>query len=500
MTAKWMKNMPWLGYADCWKEFSDTFEERKEETDMEKESPLKGVVFQDEDGTLYTIQFEIKAGAQGRIYAVEDQNQKEYALKQIFQFDESQIRNVMKCGQDRKKFFEELKQTDNIYYAWPLKIVRTLPGKYNCGYIMERFPLDNCVNYEQIEHDFDEWDYEELCRVSIQLCRGFYGIHQGGYCYKDVNKGNIKFDMKNQKLYIIDLDNMTVSNTKISSAVWGTPGFISPEVSRREVYPNEHSDSFSIAILLFYMWSKGHPFEEGKHFLENLDDIVDYMKNPVFIFHPTDKSNSAETEDGDFEDVIYWWNALPEMMRKYFINTFVDILEEPQKRMTTGQWVNNLNKIREHHLMKCPKCGKMIAKDAPYCGFCGEDKAPTPVTIVNDSLTTQEKPKTVTVQLMEIRENGKIVKRYATNKERDIAGSDLSEKLSKYPVALRFERYDDGRMVLRNMMSYLNWRVETTEGIIRNLLPRGRVAINRARKITLECGVSLTFGDYEIPQ
>ena len=136
MTAKWMKNMPWLGYADCWKEFSDTFEERKEETDMEKESPLKGVVFQDEDGTLYTIQFEIKAGAQGRIYAVEDQNQKEYALKQIFQFDESQIRNVMKCGQDRKKFFEELKQTDNIYYAWPLKIVRTLPGKYNCGYII----------------------------------------------------------------------------------------------------------------------------------------------------------------------------------------------------------------------------------------------------------------------------------------------------------------------------------------------------------------------------
>lgn len=474
----------------------------------EKKNGLAGTVFQDEKGEKYTILSELNAGSQGKTCLIEDKNQKKYVLKLIFEFDkakENQIRNVMKCREKRRATFDDLEKTYRIYCSWPLYIVNTFQGKYNGGYIMDYFPLGECVNYEHIEHDFDEWDYEELCRVSEQLCRGFSGFHNAGYCYKDVSKNNILFDMKNQKMYIIDLDNTTLSDGKIESDVWGTPGFMAPEISRKEVYPNEESDFFSIAVILFYIWSKGHPFE-GKAFVEDFLDLKEYMKNPVFIFHPTDKSNSAETDEGDFEDVVYWWNALPEMMKKLFTKAFVDKLEERRNRISVTQWIARFQEIKENHLMKCPKCGKSIAKDASYCGFCGEDKPVIRVESakkVKPDTSTSSIKKAKAVQVMEVRENGQVVKKFAADKERDLSGNDLSGRLSRYKTALRFEIYNDNgkkRMVLRNMIPYLNWRVVTNDDKSVNLPPRGRVAIDRAKKIILESGVSLTFAEYLVEE
>lgn len=55
-------------------------------------------------------------------------------------------------------------------------------------------------------------------------------------------------------------------------------------------------------------------------------------------------------------------------------------------------------------------------------------------------------------------------------------------------------------MVLRNMIPYLNWRVVTNDDKSVNLPPRGRVAIDRAKKIILESGVSLTFAEYLVEE
>ena len=473
----------------------------------EEKKNLIGSTFQDESGEEYRILSEMDSGAQGTIYLVEDSKlHKQYTLKLLSGFNkekEDRIRKVMKLHEDKKGLYEELRREYQIHYSWPLKIVNTIPGRLNGGYIMECFPLGDCINYEQIENDFNEWDYKELCRVSIQMCRGLSGFHNGGYCSKDVSRDNLRFDMKTKSFYIIDLDNVAVENGNVESAVWGTPGFMAPEISRREVNPNRDSDFFSIAVILFYMWSKGHPFE-GKVFVEDFVELGEYMRNPVFIFHPTDKSNTAETKGDDYEDVIYWWNALPEKLKEQFRVAFVDTLETPKERISVTQWITDFQEIEENGLMKCPKCGKMIAKDASYCGFCGEEKKPIQASAPEKN-TTKAKKVTKEVWVMEVCEDGNVVKRFWTDMEREISGEELSDRLKKYKTALKFERYVDAQgaeqMALRNMMPYLNWTViKADDGTSVSIPPSGRVGVKKASNIILERGVTITFGQYSVEE
>ena len=474
----------------------------------EEKKNLIGSTFQDESGEEYRILSEMDKGTQGIIYLVEDSKwHKRYALKSLSGFNkerEDRIRKVMKLHEDKKGLYEELKREYQIYYSWPLKMVNSIPGRLNGGYIMECFPLKDCINYEQIENDVGEWDYQELCRVSIQMCRGFSGFHNGGYCYKDVSRDNLRFDMKTKSFYIIDLDNVARENEKGESEVWGTEGFMAPEISRREVYPNRDSDFFSIAVILFYMWSKGHPFE-GKVFVEDFVKLGEYMRNPVFVFHPTDKSNTAETKDKYFASVIYWWNALPENLKALFRKAFVNTLEIPKDRISVTQWITEFQKIEEKGLMKCSKCGKMIAKDAPYCGFCGEEKNPSPVSDpVKVKKTTKSKKTIKKIRVMEVCEDGKAVKIFRTDIERDISGEELSERLKGYKTALRFEKYvkqGTEKMALRNMMPYVNWTViKAEDGKAVSLRPSGLVGTERARQIFLERGVTLTFAQQSVEE
>lgn len=474
----------------------------------EEKKNLIGSTFQDESGEAYRILSKIGGGTQGAIYLVEDSKlHKQYALKLLYGFNkkiEDRTREIMKLHEKKRGLYEELRGEYQIDYSWPLKIVNAIPGRTNGGYIMEYFPLGDCINYEQIENDFDEWDYKELCRVSIQMCRGFSGFHNAGYCYKDVSRDNLWFDMKTKSFYIIDLENVAVENGDVESAVWGTPGFMAPEISRREVNPNRDSDFFSIAVILFYMWSKGHPFM-GKKFVENLVQIGEYMENPVFIFHPTDKSNTAETEEEYFASVIYWWNALPENLKELFQKAFVNTLETPKDRISVTQWITEFQKIEEKGLMKCSKCGKMIAKDAPYCGFCGEEKNPSPVSDpVKVKKTTKSKKTIKKIRVMEVCEDGKAVKIFRTDIERDISGEELSERLKGYKTALRFEKYvkqGTEKMALRNMMPYVNWTViKAEDGKAVSLRPSGLVGTERARQIFLERGVTLTFAQQSVEE
>ena len=79
----------------------------------------------------------------------------------------------MKLHEDKKGLYEELRREYQIHYSWPLKIVNTIPGRLNGGYIMECFPLGDCINYEQIENDFNEWDTRSCAEYRYRCAEGF---------------------------------------------------------------------------------------------------------------------------------------------------------------------------------------------------------------------------------------------------------------------------------------------------------------------------------------
>ena len=452
----------------------------------------------DEDGGEYRI---IKAlddgeGGQGIVYEVSDSQNKEWCLKwveDLSQEEISSLRNVRKIGIDHRQYFEDFVAKEGIYYTWPLHMVTRILdpsgnpvqiGSGEIGYIMTKWPLEDCINYQDLQLDGENWDYDELCRVSEQLCRAISGFNQKGLAYKDVSRGNIRFDLANKKLYVIDPDNISVSDASVRWGIKGTPEFIAPEVIREEKFPNTHSDEFSVAVMLFFIWVKDHPFEGGA-----VDLGVDrYLAsgNPVFIFDPTDQSNCVDENvdpDGDFARVRYWWPLIPERLRELFTETFTKGIRNDSQRVTNSSWVLAFRDIRESQLEECTGCHRKIAKSSDRCGFCGKVKPPR-------SFNTTE------ILVMSVYEDGKDVSKYfRTDVIRELSGEQISDRLKRYPKLIRYDKHpnDETRMVLRNVTDYVTLELTLKDGSVGGLAPDKAVAVEKIEKIRIDSGVTLHF-------
>jgi eukaryotic-like serine/threonine-protein kinase len=70
---------------------------------------------------------------------------------------------------------------------------------------------------------------------------------------------NLWVDADKAEVGIIDNDNVGTDDAEVY--IWGTSGFMAPEVVRREKFPTGHADQHSLAVLLFYLFVHGHPLE-----------------------------------------------------------------------------------------------------------------------------------------------------------------------------------------------------------------------------------------------
>lgn len=124
----------------------------------------------------------------------------------------------------------------------------------------------------------------------------------------------------------------------------------------------------------------GNPFEGErlKHF-EVVDEQAEYEmygKNPVFVYHKTDKSNRPIR--GYHTSLLKRWAYIPIYLKEAFHRTFVDGLADRQNERTTElEWIKLLSKYRDE-LITCPSCGYEyivgIAEKKKYdnCPACGE--------------------------------------------------------------------------------------------------------------------------------
>ena len=339
-----------------------------------------GTIVTSESGTNYTIKAMLGAGGQGEVYDIESGG-KHYALK--WYFKDTATRR-------QKEILEKAIEqgSPDKHFLWPIELVDP-PKEKVFGYVMPLRPK----NYKGIVDLMTrkaEPTFPVLCRTAFNCAKYYQKLHMAGAKYQDISFGNLFFDPDNGDVLICDNDNACYDNKPAS--ILGTPGFMAPEIVRREAAPDRNTDLYSLSVLLFYLFMINHPLD-GK--IEASIKCMDmaareklYGYEPIFIFDPVDKSNRPLKGYQDNAEI--YWKIYPQRLRDMFTKAFTVGLKDPKKRVTEPEWMNLFADMMSGSV-QCPKCGARVFYDETLeengaghvCWNCG-DVVPMPVKLIVD--------------------------------------------------------------------------------------------------------------------
>jgi len=272
-----------------------------------------------------------------------------------------------------------LKGAPTEKFLWPLEVI-TDPNVKGFGYIMPLRPK-NFKNIVDLMKRRIEPSFFALSTAGFQLADSYFHLHINGLSYRDISFGNVFFDPLTGEVLICDNDNVTFDKTD-TSAVYGTPRFMAPEIVKGIARPSTDTDRFSLAILLFYMFFISHPLEGKKesaiHALDAPAMKKLYGDEPVFIFDPNDQSNAPDPKF--HRNALIYWQIYPQFFKDLFIRVFTQGIQDPENgRVFESEWRSGLIKLRDS-IVFCQKCGcenfcdvdslKKSGDNAPKCWNC----------------------------------------------------------------------------------------------------------------------------------
>ena len=261
-----------------------------------------------------------------------------------------------------------------------------LPESKGFGYIMELVDTKTFLSIPKIRHSKETYpDAKCLCKAFKNIADFFRNVHFMGWCYKDINEGNIYINPKTGDIKIIDCDNISPQSVK---TVFGTFDYLAPEVYITET-PDTYTDYFSMAVLFYRILIGGFPLDGKKtkeYLLKTNSSVKDsahiiYGSQALFAFDPIDKSNSIyRLEDKDNPNLYKLqakkWDNLPECVKNAFIQTFSTGLkiDNKHKRFKDKDWSSLFEELETNGLVKC-KCGKYnfgSSTKENTCYYCGK--------------------------------------------------------------------------------------------------------------------------------
>lgn len=318
---------------------------------------------------------EIGQGGQGIVYRVLYQGE-EKALKWYFP---SSLNNP-------DAFYINLlnnikRGLPNDVFLWPeaatQKKYDESTNKVSFGYIMPIRPKEY-VELSKVMASPEKYaiaTFKQRIEACIQITAAFRILHNSGYSYQDLNDGNFFINIKNGSVLICDNDNVAPNGT--TTGIMGKPEYMAPEivVGQGSVLPNQKSDLYSLALILYIIIFNSHPLK-GKRWIRQTveSDAFCYClfgSQPVFVFDPINTDNRP---DPKFQKgVIDIWNCLPKYMKDTFVNAFSqDSLMNPAKRMRELDWMNALTRFRSD-VVRCT-CGNdtfLQNASTTKCDRCG---------------------------------------------------------------------------------------------------------------------------------
>jgi DNA-binding helix-hairpin-helix protein with protein kinase domain len=275
-------------------------------------------------------------------------------------------------------------------FLWPLELVQS-PGRRSFGYLM---PLRDPAYIGMREllappPKRVELSLAQRATVCAHIAHCFLELHARGFCYQDVNFGNIFLNPATADVLICDNDNVNIDGADAS--IYGTRKFMAPEIVRRECLPSTKTDLFSMAVMFFYVLFGWHPLD-GRREAETriLDANAEnrlYGTQPLFIFDPNDDANGPLAPMHDA--LVYRWRSLPEDLRGLLLRSFTSGLHSPGARVHEYEWQKAFAAVRDK-AFACDQCGYENVVDqvdrasptAGSCAYCEETLAAPPVLML----------------------------------------------------------------------------------------------------------------------
>ena len=357
------------------------------------------------------------------------------------------------------------------HFVPPLDIIALKSGGF--GYIMDKVDTST---YKSVEKILNHHDYYPNARSLCRFCRGFANffqtIHLRGWCYKDINEGNIYINPDNGDFWVIDCDNISVAKNK---TILGTAGYMAPEIYKTET-PDKFSDFFSTATFFFRLFIGSYPMDgpATEQYMIQRDLSVDgaapviYGTNALFAFHPKDKRNAVymATSDKNYQIQTRKWNALPVQIKKCMIQTFVTALpfDKRQHRTRDDQWIKCFEDLEKNHLVQCKKCKKYNFDNRKTCYCCGKDLPK--ITVLNNQSKTKTgtQPVKNTVSSAPPKPEYEVVFDYlrivngkqeggrlAINLDENIPGKRLHPDFSNAPILYAHYREKEKKYTIHNL-------------------------------------------------
>lgn len=331
------------------------------------------------------------AGGQGAVYTVDIEGSR-FALKwyhdSIVQVDRTlraRLSRAIGVGPPTDRFL------------WPIDLVE-VSNSPSFGYVMPLRQGEYAGMRGLIARPPNRLDLPLARRVLVchSVAHNFLELHARGFCYQDINFGNIFLHPDTGDVVICDNDNVDIDG--MDASVFGTRKFMAPEVVMRRALPSTKTDLFSMAVLFFYILHGWHPLDGKREaeiqIMDSSAEVGLYGAHPVFLFDPTDASNGPVR--GFHDPIVARWNSLTPAVRTLFTRSFTVGLRQPGDRILEPEWRGAFARMVDA-IVACRACGFEQALHleaggqalAPHaCVSCGAPLAKPPVMLFGRDIVT----------------------------------------------------------------------------------------------------------------
>jgi len=246
-------------------------------------------------------------------------------------------------------------------FLWP-EDVAMKADETEFGYVMpvreERFADLAAYLDDKVEPSFTV-----LAIAGLRFAGAFHSLHLDGLSYRDISHTNLFFDAENGDICICDNDNVDVD--KRPGGILGSGPFMAPEIHRRQALPSTFTDLYSLAVILFQMFTMHHPLYGRRvgerEYRPPSGELKLLGTEPLFIFDP---QNLANAPDPVLDPrPLAFWPIYPTFFRDQFVKAFTIGLNSPEDRVTDREWQSALARLRDC-IFPCPSCQREVFYDA----------------------------------------------------------------------------------------------------------------------------------------
>ncbi|MDE5862373.1 MAG: protein kinase [Ruminococcus sp.] len=317
-----------------------------------------------EFGGIAQINGVIGKGRQSIVYRVETNTQKKALkwydtdkIKNIEQIHENIRRNIVDGKPDRRFLWPEYTTiTDNSTGAFGYFMeLRTDDFEYFADVVRGYKFVINSETGNPIKKKVRFSSLYAMITTVINIIDSFRQINALGKSFQGLSEGSFFINTDTGEILVSDCDTIAPYGTDLDIKIRSE--YKAPEVIMGKL-PDEKSDMYSLALILFRLLFRGDAFEGEKTVMDvclNEKEIAKhYSTDAVFIYDPDNNSNRAL--NGIHDNVIKFWNEYPEYIKEAFTYSFTVGINNPEKRIRFEEWLNLFVRLRTEIL--CCMCGK----------------------------------------------------------------------------------------------------------------------------------------------